>query len=59
MSNGNPKKLKLAKDLLETTLLTEATLPEDNGQTRVYRKKNSRVKKALNFETGKNKSKLG
>ncbi len=59
MSNGNPKKLKLAKDLLETTLLTEATLPEDDGQTRVYRKKNSRVKKALNFETGKNKSKLG
>ncbi|WP_430909250.1 hypothetical protein [Maribacter sp. 2-571] len=59
MSNGNPKKLKLAKALLETTLLTEATLPENEGQTRVYRKKNSRVKKALNFETGKNKSKLG
>ena len=58
MSNGNLKKFKLTKNLIASRMenTTEQSSPE--ATARVYRKKNSRVKKALNFETKGTKAKL-
>lgn len=53
MSSGNPKKFdKLGK--MKQALTEE----QKNEVTRVYKDKNSEVKKALNFKTDKDKSKL-
>ena len=41
----------------EIVTVTEIT-EEDNAVARLYRRPNSRVKKALNFTTKRNKSKL-
>ncbi len=58
MSIGNPKKFELTKKLVESDILDKTEQSSKEEVTRVYRTKNSRVKKALRFETKGNKPKL-
>ena len=59
MSVGNPKKFNLKIDKPDGPILPEENLnAEQKDVTRLYKRKNSRVKKELNFEVKSNKSKL-
>lgn len=58
MSVGNPKKIKLAKELYQVENETKSEGVPLESTTRVYKDKNSRIKKALRFEGKNNKPKL-
>jgi len=57
MSIGNPKKFKSFDDLAKELNATES-LKNEADSTRLYKSKDSRIKKELAFNAKKNKSKL-
>lgn len=57
MSIGNPKKFKNF-DLIEKNLKLKEKLETEADSSRLYKNKNSRIKKELAFTKKKNKSKL-
>jgi len=57
MSLGNPKKFKNF-DALEKELNVKEKLATASDTSRLYKDKNSRIKKELSFTTKKNRSKL-
>jgi len=57
MSVGKPNNFEKFDDM-ERDINLNANLTQEPDSARLYRKKGSRVKKALNFSTKANKSKL-
>lgn len=57
MSIGNPKKFDNL-DAIERDLKMSSNMPDKADTTRVYKRENSTIKKALNFKTKRNRSKL-
>ncbi len=57
MSTGNPSKFKSFENVVEK-LNTNEQLDKDVDNARLYKSKDSRIKKELSFSTKKSKSKL-
>ena len=56
-AQNNTPEVKVETVKAEVVMVTKIT-QEDNAIARLYRRPNSRVKKALNFTTKRNKAKL-
>ena len=57
MSVGDPKKLKIL-EALEKDLKIAERIEKEADNARLYKTKDSRIKKELSFATKKNRSKL-
>ena len=56
-AQAQEKTAEVKVETLKTEIVTDIKV-EDNAVARLYRRSNSRVKKALNFTTKRNKAKM-